>query len=134
VRNFLKLVATGWYNGTSFHRLVKDFVAQGGMGDTRPNGAPHEADKWVRTLKGEFRDDVKHERGILSMARGDDPDTASTSFFLMLGASPHLDGKYTAFGRVVEGLEVLDAFQKEEVSGETPKRRLELIEAAIDPL
>jgi len=132
VRNFLKLVSTGWYNGTAFHRLIPGFVAQGGMGDTRIGNASHAADRWVRTLKGEFRDDVKHERGIVSMARGDDPDSASTSFFLMLGAAPHLDGKYSAFGRVVAGMEVLDAFEKEEVDGETPERRLELIEATID--
>jgi cyclophilin family peptidyl-prolyl cis-trans isomerase len=132
VRNFLKLVSTGWYNGTAFHRVIKGFVAQGGMGDTRIGNSTHPADRWVRSLKGEFRDDVKHERGIVSMARGDDPDSASTSFFLMLGAAPHLDGKYTAFGRVVAGMEVLDAFDKEEVDGETPKRRLELIDAVID--
>jgi cyclophilin family peptidyl-prolyl cis-trans isomerase len=132
VRNFLKLVATGWYNGTAFHRLVPGFVVQGGMGDTRIDNATHPPDRWVRPLKGEFRDDVKHERGIVSMARNDDPDSATTSFFLMLGAAPHLDGKYTAFGRVVSGLEVLDAFEKEPVDGETPKRRLELIEATID--
>jgi peptidyl-prolyl cis-trans isomerase B (cyclophilin B) len=132
VRNFLKLVSTGWYNGTAFHRVVKGFVAQGGMGDTRIGEPTHPADRWVRPLKGEFRDDVKHERGIVSMARGDDPDSATTSFFLMLGSAPHLDGKYTAFGRVVAGMEVLDAFDKEEVDGETPKRRLELIEATID--
>ncbi|MGA7238420.1 MAG: peptidylprolyl isomerase, partial [Bryobacteraceae bacterium] len=132
VRNFLKLVSTGWYNGTAFHRVVKGFVAQGGMGDTRIGEPTHPADRWVRPLKGEFRDDVKHERGIVSMARGDDPDSATTSFFLMLGSAPHLDGKYTAFGRVVAGMGVLDAFDKEEVDGETPKRRLELIEATID--
>ena len=72
-------------------------------------------------------------RGIVSMARTDDPDSATTSFFLVLGPAPHLDGQYSAFGRVVEGMEVLDAFEKEEVDGETPKRRLELIEATIDP-
>jgi cyclophilin family peptidyl-prolyl cis-trans isomerase len=132
VRNFLKLVQAGWYNGTAFHRVVKDFVAQGGMPNTRANGAGHPADRWVRPLKAEFRDDVKHERGIVSMARTDDPDSATTSFFLMLGPSPHLDGKYSAFGRVVEGTEVLDAFDKEEVDGETPKRRIEIVEATID--
>jgi cyclophilin family peptidyl-prolyl cis-trans isomerase len=132
VRNFLKLVSTGWYNGTAFHRVVKGFVAQGGMGDTRIGDHSHPADRWVRPLKGEFRADVKHERGIVSMARGDDPDSATTSFFLMLGSASHLDGKYTAFGRVLEGMEVLEAFDKEEVDGETPKRRLELIEATID--
>jgi len=132
VRNFLKLVATGWYNGTSFHRIVKGFVAQGGMGNTRPNGAAHPADRWVRDLKGEFRNDLKHTRGVLSMAHGDDPNSGSTSFFLMLGDAPHLDGKYTEFGRIVEGMEVLDAFEKEEVEGETPKRRIEVIEAKVE--
>jgi cyclophilin family peptidyl-prolyl cis-trans isomerase len=133
VRNFLKLVQTGWYNGTGFHRIVKGFVAQGGMGDTRLNGASHPADRWVHTLKAEFRPDIKHVRGIVSMARGENPDSATTSFFLMLGAAPHLDGQYSAFGRVVDGLDVLDAFDNEEVDGETPKRRLEIIEATIDP-
>ena len=132
VRNFLKLVSLGWYNGTAFHRLVKGFVAQGGMGHTRAGNAAHPGDRWVHNLKGEFRNDVKHDRGIVSMARVEDPDSANTSFFLMLGPAPHLDGQYTAFARVVAGLEVLDAFEKEDVDGETPKRRLELIEATID--
>ena len=132
VRNFLKLVSTGWYNGTAFHRLVKDFVVQGGMGDTRAGGAAHPADRWVHPIQGEFRDDVKHVRGIVSMARTDDPNSATTSFFLMLGPSPPLDGHYAAFGRVVSGMEVLDAFEKEEVDGEKPRRRLELIEATVE--
>jgi len=132
VRNFLMLTQTGWYDHTSFHRVVKGFVAQGGMADSRPASAPHPADRWVHSLKGEFRDDVKHTRGIVSMARTDDPDSATTSFFLMLGEATNLDGKYSAFGRVVEGLDVLDAFEKEPVNGETPGRRLEVIEATID--
>ncbi len=127
VRTFLKLLETGWYQGTTFHRIVKDFVVQGGMGHTRPNSAAHNVDRWVRPLKGEFRNDVLHVRGIVSMARGDDPDSATTSFFLMLGPAPHLDGKYTAFGRITGGLEVLAAFEKEELDGETPKRRLEIL-------
>ncbi|MBL8233944.1 MAG: peptidylprolyl isomerase [Bryobacterales bacterium] len=131
-RNFLKLVETGWLNGTAFHRVSKGFVVQGGMGYTRGSGATHSADRWVRNLKGEFRDDLKHKRGIVSMARSDDPDSASTSFFLMLADSPHLDGKYTVFGLVIEGLEVLDAFEKEELDGEAPKRRLEIVEVRID--
>jgi len=132
VRNFLMLVDTGWYNGTSFHRIVKDFVVQGGMENSRANGAGHPADRWVHPLKGEFRDDVKHVRGIVSMARTDDPNSATTSFFLMLAPAPHLDGKYSAFGQIVEGMEVLEAFEKEELSGETPKRRLEIVEAKIE--
>jgi cyclophilin family peptidyl-prolyl cis-trans isomerase len=132
VRSFLRLVSTGWYNHTAFHRLDKGFVLQGGIGDTRAGSPAHPADRWVRPLKAEFRDDIKHDRGIVSMAHGDDPDSATTSFFLVLGAAPHLDGKYTAFARVAAGMEVLDAFEKEEVDGETPQRRLELIEATID--
>jgi peptidyl-prolyl cis-trans isomerase B (cyclophilin B) len=125
VRNFLGLVATGYYDHTPFHRLVKGFVVQGGGGDP--------AARWVHRVKGEFRPDVQHVRGIVSMAHGDDPDSATTSFFIVLGPAPNLDGKYSAFGRVVDGMDVLDAFDKEEVDGETPKRRLEVIEASVDP-
>jgi cyclophilin family peptidyl-prolyl cis-trans isomerase len=134
VRNFLTLAQTGWYNGTAFHRVVKGFVAQGGTDDSRIGNADAPGAQWVHTLKGEFRDDVKHERGIVSMARGDDPDSATTSFFLMLGAAPHLDGKYSAFGKVIEGMDVLDAFDKLEVNGESPVQRIELISATVDPV
>jgi len=133
VRNFLKLAQSGWYNGTVFHRVAKDFVVQGGASGGRGSGPNHYADRWVRPVKGEFRTDVKHVRGIISMAHGDDPNSATTSFFLMLGPATSLDGQFSAFGRIVEGLDVLDAFGKEDVDGETPKRRLELIEASIDP-
>jgi peptidyl-prolyl cis-trans isomerase B (cyclophilin B) len=133
VRNFLKLVSTGWYDGTAFHRLIKSFVVQGGMANTRRDGASHPADRWVHPLKGEFQKDVQHTRGIVSMARTADPDSASTSFFLMLGPAPHLDGLYSAFGRIVQGIDVLDAFEKEDVDGEAPRRRLEIVTAAIDP-
>ncbi len=132
-RHFLMLTQTGWYNGAAFHRIAKGFVVQGGTGETRASGPSHPADRWVHPLKGEFRDDVKHVRGIVSMAHGDDPNSATASFFLMLGDAPHLDGQYSAFGRIVEGIDVLAAFEKEETDAETPKRRLEIIEAAIDP-
>jgi cyclophilin family peptidyl-prolyl cis-trans isomerase len=118
VRNFLKLTESGWYNGTVFHRIAKDFVVQGGTAPGR--------------VQGEFRADVKHVRGIVSMAHGDDPNSATTSFFLMLGPGTNLDGQFSAFGSVVEGMDVLDAFAKEEVDGETPKRRLEIVEATIE--
>jgi cyclophilin family peptidyl-prolyl cis-trans isomerase len=128
VRNFLMLTASGWYNGTPFHRIVKGFVVQGGTSGQRT----HAADRWVHAVKGEFRSDVKHVRGIVSMAHGDDPNSATTSFFLMLGDGSNLDGQFSAFGRIVEGMDVLDAFEKEEVDGETPKRRLEIIDATVD--
>ena len=131
VRNFLMLTDSGWYNGTSFHRIVKGFVVQGGASGTL-GARTHPADRWVHPVKGEFRADVNHVRGIVSMAHGDDPNSATTSFFLMLGPAPHLDGQFSAIGRIVEGLDVLNAFEKEELDGETPKRRLEIIEAKVD--
>lgn len=136
VRAFLNLAASGWYNGTEFHRIAKGFVVQGGMGYSRRlNGAPaatHPADRWVHNLPAEFRADVKHVRGIVSMARGSDPNSGETSFFIMLDASSPLDNQYSAFGRLIEGDDVLTLFEKEEVDGEKPKRRLEILEATVD--
>lgn len=131
-RNFLKLVESGWYNGQGFHRISKGFVVQGGSEGYRNGEQAHPADRWVRAIPGEFSGDVKHVRGILSMARGEDPNSATTSFFFVLANSPHLDKQYAAFGRIIEGLEVLEAFEKEEVDGETPKRRLEILKATIE--
>ncbi len=133
VRNFLdadgnRLVRR---HGLPSHR--EGFCCAGRHGGSSASTGPvHPADRWVHPIKGEFRADVKHVRGIISMARGDDPNSATTSFFLMLGPAPHLDGQYAAFGRIVEGIEVLDAFEKEELDGETPKRRLEILTATID--
>ncbi len=133
VRRFLMLAQTGWLDGTAFHRIVKTFVAQGGSGETRASGPIHPADRWIHPLKGEFRTDVKHVRGIVSMAHGDDPNSARTSFFLMLGEAANLDGTFSAFGRVVAGMEVLEAFDKGKLDGETPKRRIEILQATVDP-
>ncbi len=133
VRNFLGLTAAGWYDGTVFHRIVKGFVVQGGTAEKRAGGSTNPADRWVHPIRGEFRSDVKHVRGIVSMARTDDPNSATTSFFMVLGPATNLDGQYSAFGRIVDGMDVLDAFEKEELDGETPKRRLEVIEASVDP-
>jgi cyclophilin family peptidyl-prolyl cis-trans isomerase len=132
VRNFLKLVESGWYDHTAFHRVVPGFVIQGGFGATRAEGARHAADKWVGNLKAEFSQE-KHIRGVLSMARAGDPDSASTSFFIVLGPAPHLDGKYTIFGRVLDGFETLDRIERVARDGETPRERIELIEAIIKP-
>jgi cyclophilin family peptidyl-prolyl cis-trans isomerase len=138
VRNFLKLVQTGWYDHTSFHRIVPGFVVQGGMGSTRlVNGEPasHFADQWVHNLSGEFSTTRKHIRGVLSMARSDDPNSASTSFFLMLAPAGHLDSKYTIFGKMVDGFDTLDKIEKalRREDGQTPVERIELIEASIKP-
>lgn len=134
-RNFLKLVQTGWYDRTAFHRIIKGFVVQGGLGNTREGEKPHYADKWVRPLKGEFTQTRKHIRGVLSMARTDDPNSAMTSFFIVLAPAENLDGKYTIFGKVVDGFEVLDKLEAvpRRPDGQTPLERVELIEAVIKP-
>jgi cyclophilin family peptidyl-prolyl cis-trans isomerase len=133
VRAFLKLVQTGWYDRTIFHRVVPGFVVQGGMGSGRPNGQTHYADKWVRPLKAEFSQMRKHIRGVLSMARAEDPNSALTSFFIVLAPAANLDGKYSIFGKVVGGFETLDAIEKAPREGERPIEKIELIEASIKP-
>jgi cyclophilin family peptidyl-prolyl cis-trans isomerase len=132
VRNFLKLVETGWYDHTAFHRLVPGFVIQGGLGHTRLPRQTHPADKWVRPLKAEFGE-RKHIRGVLSMARTEDPHSARTSFFIVLAPAPNLDGKYTVFGKMVDGFDTLERMEKIAVDGQTPRERIELIEAVIKP-
>src|SRR5262245_50273270 len=131
VRNFLKLVESGWYDHTAFHRIVPGFVIQGGIGSTREGNRAHPADKWVHKLKGEFSKTALHTRGVLSMARASAPDSADTSFFIVLGAATHLDGKYTIFGKVIDGFDTLELIEKVPRNGETPTQRIELIEAVI---
>lgn len=133
VRAFLKLTQTGWYDHTIFHRVVPGFVVQGGMGAGRPGGTVHFADRWVRPLKGEFSQTRKHIRGVLSMARAEDPNSALTSFFIVLAPAANLDGKYSIFGKVVDGFDVLDAMERAPRNGEAPIQRIELIEASIKP-
>jgi peptidyl-prolyl cis-trans isomerase B (cyclophilin B) len=108
VENFLSLVDKGFYNGLIFHRVIPGFMIQGGDPDGTGMGGPG------YTIEGEFssngfKNDLKHERGVLSMARTADPDSAGSQFFVMHKDSPHLDGEYAAFGKLIEGFEVLDA-------------------------
>jgi peptidyl-prolyl cis-trans isomerase B (cyclophilin B) len=124
VRNFLRLASAGVYDGTAFHRIVRGFVIQGGLLSTR-GALTEKQQKLVATLAPEFND-TKHVKGILSMARGDDPASASTSFFVVTAETPSLDGKYTAFGRVVDGMAAVDAIEQSAVNGETPVVRVEL--------
>ncbi len=104
----MKLVDEGFYNGLTFHRIISGFMIQGG--DPLGNGTGGSPDK----IKGEFasngwQNDVKHNRGVLSMARSSMPDSASSQFFIMHQNAPHLDGSYAAFGKVLSGMEVVDA-------------------------
>ena len=124
VRNFLRLAQAGVFDGMTFHRVVKGFAVQTGSLDSR-GPLTEKQQKLVRTLQPEFNDTL-HVKGIVSMARGDDPASASTSFFIVTGPAPSLDNKYTVFGRVVDGLAVLDAIEAAPVNGETPATRIEL--------
>jgi cyclophilin family peptidyl-prolyl cis-trans isomerase len=125
VRNFLRLAAAGVYDGTSFHRIVKGFVVQTGMVSTRSAPLTQKQQKLVTTLQPEFNDTL-HVAGTVSMARLDDPASASTSFFICMAPAPSLDNKYTAFARVVEGMDVVTAIEQEPLEGEAPRARIEL--------
>jgi peptidyl-prolyl cis-trans isomerase B (cyclophilin B) len=124
VRNFLRLAQSGAFDGTSFHRVVRGFVIQGGAMNTR-GPLSERQQKYVRGLQPEFNE-TKHVKGIISMARGDDPASAMTSFFIVTGNASSLDGKYTVFGRVVDGMAAVDAMDQAPVNGEAPVTRIDL--------
>ena len=124
VRAFLRLASAGVFDGTAFHRVVKGFVLQTGSLDSR-GALTDRQQKLVRNLQPEFND-TPHVKGVVSMARGDDPASATTSFFIVTGNASPLDGKYTAFGRVVEGMAVVEAIEQTPVNGETPVARIDL--------
>lgn len=107
VANFEKLAKSGFYDGLIFHRVINGFMIQGGDPEGTGMGGSDER------IKGEFaangiKNGLKHERGVISMARSQNPNSASSQFFIMHKDAPHLDGQYAAFGRVVEGIEVVD--------------------------
>jgi len=130
VRQFLRLAASGVYEGTSFHRVVPGFVIQGGYLATRTDPLDERQQGYVRTLEPEFNA-TKHERGILSMARGAELASATTSFFIVLAPADSLDGKYTAFGRVVAGMDVVEKIEGVMRDGETPTTRIDVIRARV---
>ncbi len=107
VNNFISLIQKGYYNGVIFHRVIKGFMIQGGDPEGTGVGGPG------YSIKGEFSDNgfennLKHTPGVLSMARTMFPDTAGSQFFIMHETSPHLDGQYAAFGKIIEGMEVVN--------------------------
>ena len=107
VNNFISLVKKGFYDGLIFHRVIKGFMIQGGCPDGTGMGGPGYCIKGEFSHNG-FQNDLAHTPGVLSMARTMMPDTAGSQFFLMHKTSPHLDGEYAAFGKVIEGLEIVD--------------------------
>ena len=111
VDNFVKLANKGFYNGLTFHRVIKGFMIQGGCPKGNGTGGPG------YTIKGEFKSNgvnntISHKRGVISMARAMDPDSAGSQFFIMHKDGTYLDGQYAAFGEVIEGIEVVDAIAR----------------------
>lgn len=129
VRNFLNLSATGAFDTTTFSRVVPDFVIQGGNLGT--------SEKWGSDLAKKQKhlpdepNQIKHERGILSMARGDEPNSATTHFFILLREASTLDGKFAAFGRVTKGMDVVEKINKMPVENEAPKNPVKITRAKV---
>ena len=120
VANFLKLVSEGFYDGLIFHRVISGFMIQGG--DPEGTGMGGSKDKIVGEFKANgFNNPIKHVRGVISMARTNDPNSASSQFFIMHADYPYLDGKYAAFGKVVSGMDVVDQIASVPTLSERPR-------------
>ena len=132
VRNFLNLSATGLLDTTTFSRVVKGFVIQGGNLSTGEKWNSETAKRMSRRLPDE-PGIVKHVRGIVSMARGDEPNSATTNFFILVGPAQHLDSKFAAFGTVTKGMEVVDAINGAPVEGEKPEKPVKINRAVVSP-
>ena len=131
VRNFLNLAGAGLYDTTTFSRVVAGFVIQGGSLGTREGLLTKAiADRARRTVPDE-RNKILHERAIVSMARGDEPNTATTNFFILVDKAPHLDNKFAAFGRVTKGMEVVDAINKAPTKEEKPEKPVRVRKVSI---
>lgn len=107
VKNFISLVKKGFYNGLIFHRVIPGFMIQGGCPEKSGMGGPGYSIKGEFSTNG-FKNELKHTTGVLSMARSQHPDSAGSQFFVMVANSPHLDGQYAAFGKLIEGQNVAD--------------------------
>ncbi len=108
VNNFISLVKKGFYDGLIFHRIIEGFMIQGGDPEGSGMGGPGYSIKGEFNING-FKNDLKHTKGVLSMARAQHPDSAGSQFFIMHENAPHLDGQYAAFGKLIEGTDVLDS-------------------------
>ncbi|MBA3805097.1 MAG: peptidylprolyl isomerase [Acidobacteria bacterium] len=130
VRNFLNLVATGAFATTTFSRTVKGFVIQGGNLATSETITASLMRRASRTIPDE-PNPVKHVRGIVSMARANQPNSATTNFFILVGEGAHLDGKFAAFGHVTSGMEVVDAINSAPAEGEKPTKPVRIKRAVV---
>ena len=132
VRNFLNLSATGALDTTTFSRTVKGFVIQGGNLSTSQKWSAELAKRMTRKLPDE-PSIVKHVRGVVSMARTDEPNSTTTHFFILVGPGQHLDGKFSAFGTVTKGIEVADAINQAPADGEKPEKPVRINRAVVNP-
>ena len=132
VSNFISLIEKGFYDGLIFHRVIKNFMIQGGDPEGTGMGGPG------YSIKGEFKqngfdNNLKHDRGVLSMARSFMPDSAGSQFFIMHQDSPHLDGQYAGFGKVIEGIEVVDKIAETKTNRQDrPKKDIKIEKATVE--
>ena len=114
VNNFISLINKGFYNGLCFHRVIEGFMIQGGDPKGNGTGGPSYTIRGEFTKNG-FKNNLKHKRGVISMARSMMPNSAGSQFFIMHADAPHLDGQYAAFGQVIDGMDVIDKIAEENV-------------------
>lgn len=132
VNNFISLVNDNFYNGTIFHRVIKNFMIQGGDPEGNGTGGPG------YHIEGEFKsngikNELKHQRGVISMARSSHPDSAGSQFFIMHQDAPHLDGLYAAFGKVIEGIEIVDKIASSDTDKrDRPVKNILILEAKVE--
>jgi peptidyl-prolyl cis-trans isomerase B (cyclophilin B) len=131
VRHFLRLASLGAYDKTAFHRVAPGFVIQAGDLNTRSEPVPPAAQKYVEKIRAEINE-TKHKAGIVSMARGEEIDSGLTSFFIVLADQPSLDGTYTVFGRVVEGMDVVGKIAAVPVENERPRERVDIYSMKVE--
>ena len=131
VRNFLNLAATGMYDTTTFNRVVPNFVIQGGKLSTRESGLTAEIETRSERLIADEPNKILHQRGVVSMANSGEPNSASTQFFIVIAEASHLDGKYSAFGRVINGMNVVDDINRRPVINERPEKPVRLRKAVV---
>ena len=135
VNNFISLIKKGFYDNNTFHRLAPGFVLQGGDPTGTGTGGPGYSIAGEFARNG-FENNLKHEKGVLSMARSSNPDSAGSQFFIMLGTAEHLDGNYAAFGKVIDGMDIIEKIEKEEKVSDSSSGKLSknlvLVKTVID--
>lgn len=132
VANFISLAEEGFYDGLTFHRVIPGFMIQGGDPAGNGSGGPGYSIEGEFSVNG-FENNIKHERGVISMARTQDPNSAGSQFFIMVAEAPHLDGEYAAFGKVIEGMETVDAIVSvERDSSDKPIKEQKMKKVEVD--